>query len=286
MKRILITGADGQLGVALRSLFADCPDFEVLYTDANTLDITDATSVCELMGSFKPEIVINAAAYTAVDKAESEPELCRKINAEGVGILAQACAHNGARLIHISTDYVFSGAGTRPYKETDTPNPQSVYGRTKLEGEELVRQLLPNNHVILRTAWLYSHTGKNFVKTMLTLAADHDEVSVVADQWGTPTYASALAQGILAVINHRHFPTGTYHFTGSGRTTWYDFARAIFQEAGVERMHVRAITTDEYPTAARRPAYSVLDCSKFKDTFAFEIPDWKTSLHQFFHDFS
>lgn len=290
MKRILVTGANGQLGVALRREMASHPDFEALYTDLHAadvqdLDIADSAAVSQCIGSFKPDVVINAAAYTAVDKAESEPELCRRINTDAPGILAGACAAAHAMLVHISTDYVFNGNATRPYKETDTPDPRNVYGSTKLAGEEAVRKLLPDRHLILRTAWLYSHTGRNFVKTMLGLAADHDEIGVVADQWGAPTYAPVLARGILAAICAKDCVPGIYHFTGSGRTTWFDFTRAIFREAGVERTRVRALTSDQYPTAARRPPYSVLDCSKFSQTFAFDIPDWQESLHEFFHDF-
>ncbi|MCM1319867.1 MAG: dTDP-4-dehydrorhamnose reductase [Muribaculaceae bacterium] len=285
MKRILVTGANGQLGNALRDELLHHPDFEVLYTDADTLDITDEAAVQTLFADFRPEIVINAAAYTAVDKAESEPELCHQINATAPGILAKACAAAGAKLLHISTDYVFSGTATRPYKETDVPSPRSVYGRTKWEGEELIRHILPQGHIIIRTAWLYSHTGKNFVKTMLTLAAERDEIGVVADQWGTPTYAPVLAQAILTAITAKKWHPGTYHLTGSGRTTWYDFARAIFREAGVTKVRVNSLTTDCYPTPASRPAYSVLDCSKFSKTFGFDSPDWQLSLHQFYQDF-
>ena len=284
MRRIIVTGANGQLGTALREEFDQRSDFDVRYTDADTLDITDEAAVRTYIDSFKPEIVINAAAYTNVDKAESEPELCRTINAIAPGILAAVCADYGTKLIHISTDYVFSGKATRPYRESDPTDPCSVYGRTKLEGEELVRHYLPDAHMILRTAWLYSRTGHNFVKTMLTLAADHDEIGVVADQWGSPTYAPVLAQAVLTAISAKKWHPGTYHLTGNGRTTWYDFARAIFSEAGITTLHVNSLTTESYPTPATRPAYSVLDCSKFCKTFSFEIPDWRVSLHTFFQD--
>ncbi|MCM1005860.1 MAG: dTDP-4-dehydrorhamnose reductase [Prevotella sp.] len=285
MKRIIVTGAKGQLGDALQLLLSEMLDYEVLYTDADTLDITDAAAVRACFNSFKPDFVINAAAYTAVDKAESEPDICRLINTDAPGILAEACAETGAKLVHVSTDYVFGGNASRPYKETDTPKPGSVYGRTKLAGEEIIRHILPNEHIILRTAWLYSHTGKNFVKTMLTFAANRDEINVVADQWGCPTYAPDLARGIIAAISAKQWQPGTYHFTGTGRTTWYDFAREIFRQAGVNKVRVNAVTTDQYPSPAHRPAYSVLDCSKFQKTFAFEIADWQTSLYQFFHSF-
>lgn len=287
MKRIIVTGANGQLGMALRETLSQLSDFETLFTDIDSLDITDSNAIETAFRSFKPDYVINAAAYTAVENAESEPERCRKLNAEAAGLLAQEAARIGARMIHISTDYVFDGTGTRPYKETDTPCPVSVYGKTKLEGEQLVQKALPKDAVILRTAWLYSVTGRNFVKTMLTLAAERDEIGVVADQWGSPTYAPMLAEAIAAVLTAKRWKPGVYHVTGSGRTTWYDFTRAIFREAGIDRKcTVRPLTSDEYPSAVRRPAYSVLDTSLFQSTYNFQIPDWQTGLHNFFIDFS
>lgn len=282
MRRILITGAKGQLGVALKDILSLRPDIEALYTDADTLDITDAGQVERAVMSFRPDMIVNAAAYTAVDRAETEISLCERLNAEAPAILAGAAARSGARLIHISTDYVFSGSGTRPYRETDSTAPSTVYGRTKLAGENTVRELLPDAHVILRTAWLYSHTGSNFVKTMLRLGATRPEIGVVADQWGCPTYAPVLAKAILTVIDAPRFVPGTFHFTGSGRTTWYDFAKAIFAEAGNTKCRVRPLTSEEYPCAARRPLYSVLDCSLFADIYGFKAPVWQESLHEFF----
>lgn len=291
MKRIIVSGANGQLGTSLRSALSECPDIEVLYTDITplfpgdeALDITDQTEVHRLIADFKPDYVINAAAYTAVDKAESDIDLCTRLNARAPGYMAQACARCEAKLIHISTDYVFSGKATHPYKEVDPADPQNIYGITKYQGEQEVRTLLPDLHIILRTAWLYSHTGKNFVKTMLSLAAQRDTIGVVADQWGCPTYAPVLAQAILAIIHAKKWYPGTYHLTGAGRTTWYDFAKAIFLQAGITKMKVNALTTDQYPTPAHRPQYSVLDCSKFCNRFDFVIPDWQTSLTQFFQD--
>lgn len=282
MRRILITGAKGQLGVALKDILSLRPDIEALYTDADTLDITDAGQVERAVMSFRPDMIVNAAAYTAVDRAETEISLCERLNAEAPAILAGVAARSGARLIHISTDYVFSGSGTRPYRETDSTAPSTVYGRTKLAGENTVRELLPDAHVILRTAWLYSHTGSNFVKTMLRLGATRPEIGVVADQWGCPTYAPVLAKAILTVIDAPRFVPGTFHFTGSGRTTWYDFAKAIFAEAGNTKCRVRPLTSEEYPCAARRPLYSVLDCSLFADIYGLKAPVWKESLHEFF----
>lgn len=282
MRRILITGAKGQLGVALKDILSLRPDIEALYTDADTLDITDAGQVERAVMSFRPDMIVNAAAYTAVDRAETEISLCEHLNAEAPAILAGVAARSGARLIHISTDYVFSGSGTRPYRETDSTAPSTVYGRTKLAGENTVRELLPDAHIILRTAWLYSHTGSNFVKTMLRLGATRPEIGVVADQWGCPTYAPVLAKAILTVIDAPRLVPGTFHFTGSGRTTWYDFAKAIFAEAGNTKCRVRPLTSEEYPCAARRPLYSVLDCSLFADIYGFKAPVWQESLHEFF----
>lgn len=285
MRRILVTGSRGQLGSALRAELTGRQDLEILFTNRDSLDVTSEEAVRQVMDSFRPELVVNCAAYTAVDRAESDKEACRRLNAEAPRILAENAARTGARLIHISTDYVFNGLGTRPYRESDMPGPDTIYGKTKLEGEEAVRRILPQEHVILRTAWLYSLTGHNFVKTMLSLAAERDEIGVVADQWGTPTYAPVLARAIVAVIDAARWVPGTYHVTCAGRTTWYDFTCAIFTEAGVTRCRVRPLTSDEYPTPARRPHYSVLDCSRFQDTFSFTLPDWQTSLHDLFNDF-
>lgn len=271
------------MGSALRAELAGRQDLETLFTNRNSLDVTSEEAVRQVMDSFRPELVVNCAAYTAVDRAESDKEACRRLNSEAPRILAENAARTGARLIHISTDYVFDGLGTRPYKESDMPGPDTVYGQTKLEGEEAVRRILPQGHVILRTAWLYSLTGRNFVKTMLSLAAEREEIGVVADQWGTPTYAPALARAVAAVMDAARWVPGTYHVTCAGRTTWYDFTRAIFAEAGVTRCRVRPLTSEEYPTAARRPLYSVLDCSAFERDYGFHMPDWQTSLHSFFH---
>lgn len=285
MRRILVTGSRGQLGSALRAELAGRQDLETLFTNRDSLDVTSAEAVRQVMDSFRPELVVNCAAYTAVDRAESDKEACRMLNTEAPRILAENAACTGARLIHISTDYVFDGLGTRPYRESDMPGPGTVYGQTKLEGEEAVRRILPQGHVILRTAWLYSLTGHNFVKTMLSLAAERDEIGVVADQWGSPTYAPVLARAVAAVMDAARWMPGTYHATCAGRTTWYDFTRAILAEAGVTRCRVRPLTSDEYPTPARRPHYSVLDCSRFQNAYRFPLPDWQTSLHDFFNDF-
>lgn len=283
MKRILVTGAGGQLGMALRQIIESREDLHGLFTDYQQIDITNSESVEQAVSVFKPDYIINAAAYTAVDKAESEPQICRTLNATALSHLATAAKKHGARLIHISTDYVYGGDATRPYRESDPTHPCNVYGRTKLEGEQIVAQTLPDDHIILRTSWLYSLTGKNFVKTMLTLASTRKEIGVVADQWGCPTYAPVLASAIITAIDAKRWQPGLYNLCGSGRTTWYDFARAIFREAGVE-CHVQPLTTDQYPTPAHRPMYSVMSTEKFCNTYNITIPEWQESLHRYFID--
>ena len=248
------------------------------FTDIDTLDICD----CEAVGHFflanDIEACINCAAYTAVDKAEDEPDLAQKVNTEAPHILAETCQKRQALFIHISTDYVFDGKGDTPYKESDSTNPQSVYGRTKADGEKRIAES-GCNYCIVRTAWLYSSTGKNFVKTMLQLADTRDEINVVCDQKGTPTWAADLARAAFLLVNHygKQPVQETFHFTNEGTITWYDFATAIMEIAG-KKCKVNPITTDQYPTKAQRPAYSVLDKTKIKQTLGIEIPFWKDSL--------
>jgi dTDP-4-dehydrorhamnose reductase len=225
-----------------------------------------------------PDYVVNCAAYTAVDKAESEQVLCYKINAEAVVNLSAACKLTGSKLVHISTDYVFSGDGTRPYREDDITGPLSVYGKSKLQGE----QALKGNHdsIIIRTSWLYSQYGNNFVKTMLRLGREREELRVVNDQSGSPTYAPDLADAILQIIevsSGDSFRNGTYHYCNTGTTTWYAFAKNIIEKAAL-KCRVIPIETKDYPTAAPRPAYSVLDTEKIRKTFGITIPDWEESL--------
>lgn len=285
MKRIIITGAHGQLGLALKALLAQRNDIETLLTGTDSLDITDRDSVLRAVTNFKPDFIINTAAYTAVDKAEQEPEKARLINTDALSHLADAAALTDAKIIHISTDYVFSGTKNTPYNENDSPDPLNVYGRTKLDGEKILQNKLPKQHIILRTAWLYSTSGRNFVKTMLTLAAQKEEINVVADQWGSPTYAPLLANAIIKIIDTPKWRPGTYHVAGAGRTTWFDFAKTIFNTAGIDKCRISPVTTTQYNATAQRPAYSVLDTSLFSRTFKFEIPDWQQSLKDFFQDF-
>lgn len=247
------------------------------FTDIDTLDICDPDAVERFFADHDIEACINCAAYTAVDKAEDEPELAAKVNAVAPRILAECCKRHRATLIHISTDYVFNGKGNRPYREGDKPAPKSVYGKTKRDGEIAI-QKSGCEYFIVRTAWLYSSTGKNFVKTMLNLADTHDEINVVNDQKGCPTWACDLAYAITRLMrscgknNHEIF-----HFTNEGQITWFEFATAIMEIAG-KRCKVNPITTDQYPTKAVRPAYSVLDLSKIKSFTGMEIPFWRDSL--------
>ena len=275
---ILVTGCKGQLGTELQKVAANDTLHHWVFTDVDTLDICDKKAVEACFDIHQIEVCINCAAYTAVDKAEDEPELATLINSFASKVLADTCLRHNALLMHISTDYVFGGDANEPYKVDDPINPQSVYGSTKAEGERLVRES-GCNHIIVRTAWLYSSTGKNFVKTMLMLGDTKDEINVVADQKGCPTWAHDLAVALVALLNNngKEPVHETFHFTNEGQLTWYDFATAIM-EIGGKQCKVNPITTDQYPTKAKRPAYSVLDLSKIKEYAGIEIPFWKDSL--------
>lgn len=278
MKKILVTGCNGQLGRSLRREFDKESDIEAVYTDHDTLDITDERSVSRMLEDGKFDVVVNCAAYTAVDNAESDSVKAALLNTGAVGILGKAAVKNGAKVIHISTDYVFSGQNFRPYEENDEPYPQGMYGRTKLEGEALLTSFCQNS-IIIRTAWLYSEYGKNFVKTMLALADNKPEINVVADQIGTPTYAGDLAAAILAVIKSESWKPGIYHYTDEGVASWYDFTKAIMEMSGKDTK-VNPIPTSDYPTPAKRPLYSVLSKQKIKNTFGLTIPYWRDSLRK------
>ena len=271
---ILITGANGQLGHEMRNVLAGDPRFNVIFTDVAgddvvTLDITDETAV---------EHIVNCAAYTAADAAEDNEPLAARLNADAVGILARAAKRHGARMVHISTDYVFDGNGCVPYTEDVPTNPQSAYGRTKLDGERQLLDVLGDDAVILRTAWLYSPYGKNFVKTMLTLGKDKPALKVVFDQVGSPTCARDLASAIVTVITAGDWYPGIYHYSNEGVISWYDFTKAIHRLAGITGCDVQPCHSDEFPAKAHRPAYSVLDKSKFKATFGTTVPYWLDSL--------
>lgn len=274
--RILVTGANGQLGNALRVASVDCSD-EYVFTDVAELDITDAATVRKFADGF--DVIVNCAAYTSVDRAEDDRETADLLNHAAVRNLALAAKECGATLIHISTDYVFDGNANVPYTEDIEPNPTSVYGSTKLLGEQAVTES-GCDHIIIRTAWLYSETGKNFVKTMAGLTADKDSLNVVFDQVGTPTYAGDLAGAIVHIIGTRQLDRhGIYHFTDEGVCSWYDFARQIAVECG-HTCDIRPCHSDEFPSKVRRPHYSVLDKTKIKRTFGIDIPYWKDSLHK------
>ena len=276
-KKILITGANGQLGHEMRNLLEGDSRFDCIFTDVAELDICDAEAVNRAVTDNRVDYIVNCAAYTQVDKAEDNVELCRKINAGAVENLAQAAAQCGARMIHISTDYVFDGKGYRPYTEEMPPHPQSVYGATKLEGEQALQRFCPQS-VIVRTAWLYSPYGNNFVKTMMRLGVEREELSVVADQIGSPTCAADLAQAILAILQAETFVPGIYHFSNEGACSWYDFTVAIHRLAGITTCRVKPIRSDEYPSRAHRPFYSVLDKNRIKQTYGLTIPHWYESL--------
>lgn len=279
MKTILVTGANGQLGNSLRLLADRYAGFNFLFTDVDTLDITDPAAVKAMVKDNQVNYIINCAAYTAVDKAEDDEALCRRINTYAVGVLGEAAREAGARMIHVSTDYVFSGTSYCPYKETDDTRPLSVYGRTKLAGEETLQEVCPDA-VIIRTAWLYSEYGNNIVKTVLRLGKERDELRFVFDQVGSPTYAGDLAAAILSVVaagEKDAFVPGIYHFSNEGVCSWYDFTVKILEIAGID-CRVFPIETKDYPTKAVRPPYSVLNKSKIKDTYGVAIPHWESSL--------
>ena len=281
---ILVTGCKGQLGTELRKIADESHRW--LFTDVDTLDICDKTAVEACFADNHIDVCINCAAYTAVDKAEDEPELATLVNTFAPKVLAEACKKHNALLIHVSTDYVFGGDANEPYKVDDAINPQSVYGGTKADGERVIRSS-GCNYMIVRTAWLYSSTGHNFVKTMLTLGDTKDEINVVADQKGCPTWVHDLAVALVALLdkNGKNEVHETFHFTNEGETTWFDFATAIM-EIGGKRCKVNSITTDQYPTKAKRPAYSVLDLSKIKAYTGMEIPNWEESLKKCFDELS
>lgn len=276
--RLLITGANGQLGRSLQRLLEHEPDIEVTCSDVDTLDLTDADAVMQFLQAGGYDYVVNCAAYTAVDRAEAEPALCALINTEAVGNLARAARTTGCRVVHVSTDYVFDGRNYRPYKETDIPAPKSIYGRTKLDGEAVLVSFCPDA-VIIRTSWLYSEYGTNFVKTMIRLGRERDSLGVVADQIGTPTYASDLAAAIVTILKAEQWVPGIYHYSNHGVASWYDFTKAIHRMAGIGECRVAPLTTDQYPTAAQRPHYSVLSKQKITDTYNIHPPYWLDSLN-------
>ena len=274
--KTLITGANGQLGTELHEILEREFPGQTLYTDVQELDLTNAKAVDSYVANNEITHIVNCAAYTAVDRAEEEKMLCAAVNTDAVKNLAMAADANGAKIIHISTDYVFDGTNHRPYRESDKVNPISQYGTTKRKGETLLLALA-SQAIIIRTAWLYSAHGKNFVKTMLRLADSQPEIKVVCDQIGTPTFARDLARAVVKVLQSHQWVPGIYHFTDEGAASWYDFAKAIFRIAGKD-VKVTPIPTEDYPTPASRPSYSILDRTRIKATYGIEIPHWEEAL--------
>lgn len=275
---ILITGCNGQLGNEMQLLEKTNPQHTYFNTDVAELDITDAVAIEKFVIENQIDGIVNCAAYTAVDKAEDNQDLCRLLNTDAPGYLAAAVEKRGGWMIQVSTDYVFDGTNHTPYTEEEPTCPNSVYGSTKLEGERAAQQACSRT-MIVRTAWLYSTFGNNFVKTMIRLGKEKPELGVIFDQIGTPTYARDLAVALFAAINQGVVP-GIYHFSNEGVISWYDFTKAIHRIAGITTCHVRPLHTAEYPTPAYRPHYSVLDKTKIKQTYNLDIPYWEESLKE------
>ncbi|OLY92098.1 dTDP-4-dehydrorhamnose reductase [Cnuella takakiae] len=274
--KILITGGAGQLGQAFQQLAAAHPHHQFIFTDRTELDITDEGAVDKMLRETGVEALVNCAAYTAVDKAETDVELAYAINATAAGVLARACAATGVQLVHVSTDYVFNGAGKEPYRENDPVSPVSVYGASKQMGEAEVLEA-NKDAVIIRTSWVYAPFANNFVKTMLRLMQSRPEIGVVADQFGSPTNALDLAAAILQVLDSGTRQGGIFHFSNEGVISWYDFALAIRDLSGLD-CQVKPLTTAEYPTPAKRPAYSVMDKTKIQEVYGIRLKPWKESL--------
>ena len=276
MKKILVTGANGQLGQCLQKISSQFEEFEFIFTDSETLDITNKEEVNDFFWQNAPDFCINAAAYTAVDLAETDIEKAFLVNADGTENLAEACAENNAQFIHVSTDYVFDGENNLAYTEEDFTNPLGVYGASKLAGDELALEVNPCS-VILRTSWVYSEFGKNFVKTMLNLFATKEELSIVADQFGQPTNANDLAEAIMKIIKSEKITPGIFNFSNLGRISWFDFAEKI-AELSDAKIKLNAIETSQYPTLAKRPKNSVLDLDKISKTYAIQLKPWEESI--------
>jgi dTDP-4-dehydrorhamnose reductase len=280
--KIIVTGSKGQLGRSIQDLSSAYSELSFVFTDVEELDICDSAQVEAFFSLEKPSVVVNCAAYTAVDKAEKEAVLAEKVNHHAVNNLACACKKSGARLIHISTDYLFDGNKSTPYHEKDIVRPQSIYGISKLAGETAILRSGVQS-IIIRTSWLYSAYGSNFVKTMLRLGRERDQLGIVSDQIGTPTYAGDLAKVLLDILqktsaDSKQFVPGIYHYSNEGVASWYDFTKTIFENSPDINCHVNPIDTIAYPTPATRPAYSVLNKSKIKTTFDIKIPYWRDSV--------
>lgn len=277
MNKIVVTGADGQLGMSLRNIAGNYPNCKFLFTDYKELDITSLQSINQFFRENEVDCIINCAAYTAVDKAESEPEKATLLNTTAVSYLTAAAGFFSATIIHISTDYVFDGKNSSPIDEEEPVAPTSVYGKTKAEGEQYV--LYYPKGIVIRTAWLYSEYGNNFVKTMRRLGAEREEISVVDDQIGTPTYAGDLAFAIMKIVEQETKEYGLFHYSNEGSCSWAQFAERIMSYSGL-KCKVKRITTDQYPTVAKRPAFSLLNKSKIRSVYAIDIPYWENSLEK------
>lgn len=281
-KNILVTGSNGQLGSEIKELASKYVKYNFIFTDVAELDICNHQKVKEFLSLNDIDVIINCAAYTAVDKAEEEVDLATAINHLAVKNFAQLAKKLKIKFVHISTDYVFDGTNHKPYTETDIPNPQSVYGKTKLAGELGMQEINPLNSIIIRTSWVYSKFGNNFVKTMLRLGKENDELNVVADQVGTPTYAGDLALAILNILPKiKNSTVEMFHYSNEGVCSWYDFAKAVFEMKGLP-IKVNPIQTVQYPTPAKRPFYSVLNKTNIKEKYQLKIPYWKDTLQTYF----
>lgn len=274
--KIVVLGASGQLGSCLRKISAERSLTDISFPSEEHANILDKDLLDKLFSAEKPQYVINCAAYTAVDKAEDDVDTCRKVNRDGAAYIAEVCKKHQATLIHISTDFVFKGDVPKLLSETDAAEPENIYGLTKLEGEDAIAEILPE-HYTIRTSWLYSEFGNNFVKTMLRLGRERDQLGVIVDQAGSPTYAIDLANVILDIIESENNAYGIYHYSNEGVTSWYDFAKAVFDISST-RVALNPVKTSEYVTKAVRPAYSVMDKTKIKNTFSIQIPYWRDSL--------
>lgn len=276
LKKILVTGSNGQLGKELQRICQTLPGYEFIFLSKSDMPVNQFEMVRHIFNTLKPVYCINCAAYTAVDKAEEEKDLAFEINGEAVGVLAAVCLAHETKFIHISTDYVFDGKGNKPYVETDETSPVNAYGASKLKGEEEAFRYNPDS-LIIRTSWVYSEFGKNFVKTMLRLMADKNSISVVNDQVGSPTYAADLADVIFKIIQYPEWKPGIYHYSNEGVITWFDFANAVKEIAGTNT-EISPVSTAEFPTPAKRPAYSVFNKQKIQDSFGIKLKDWISSL--------
>jgi dTDP-4-dehydrorhamnose reductase len=276
LKKIVVTGSNGQLGSELKELVSSFPQFQFIFLNREELSIADKQGVENFFRKYQSSYLVNCAAYTAVDKAESEKELANEINGTAVGILASVCKQYGTKFIHISTDYVFNGTASTPIKETDKVDPVNAYGASKLMGEELA---LHNNSesIIIRTSWVYSFYGRNFVKTMMRLMNEKESIGVVSDQVGSPTYAADLAEAIMQIITSGNWQSGIYNYSNKGIISWFDFANEIKKLIGASCV-INSLTTEQFPTPAKRPRYSALDKAKIQQAFSIQLKDWKDSL--------